>query len=53
MLPIAVDSILQSREEWDGDGHDRGGDRTSMLMEIKLYRPNEILMDFSIARYLG
>ena len=34
MLPIAMESRLQSREEWDGDGDDRGGDRDSVLMEI-------------------
>jgi len=35
MPPIAMESILQSREEWDGDGDDRGGDRASALMEIR------------------
>jgi hypothetical protein len=31
---IAMESKLQSREEEDGDGDDRGGDRASAVMEI-------------------
>ena len=34
MPPIAMESRLQSREEGDGDGDDRGGDRALALMEI-------------------